>query len=177
MDASAVTAARGANAPRVRTRDVVLVASLFGGLHLLMPLVGSLAGLRARALVERWDHWIAFVLLIAIGSKTTWSAWRSRRGAIGAFGPDVLDPLALAAVAVATSIDALAVGITLPLLDVSILGAAATIGAVTALTSIGGLFAGRQFGVRIGRWSSAFGGLVLIALGMKMLIEHLAMGR
>jgi len=123
---------------------------------------------------RRWDHWIAFALLIAIGSKTTWSARRSSRGA---FGPEDLDPLALVAVAFATSMDALAVGITLPLLDVSILGAAVTIGAVTAPASIGGLFAGRQFGVRIGRWSSAIGGLVLIALGMKILVEHLAIGR
>lgn len=175
MDATAVSAARGMAARVIRPRYVVLVASLFGGFQAFMPLVGWIVGKRIGPLVEAWDHWIAFVLLGAIGVKMLWEA----RAPLGPVEPNARAESNLFAVkpmcvlAVATSIDALAAGITLPMLDAPFLLSLLTIGVTTALLSAIGLIAGRRFGSVLGRRLDAAGGLVLIALGVKILLEHL----
>jgi putative Mn2+ efflux pump MntP len=170
MDATAVAAARGACVEHITARDTAFMALLFGGMHVVMPLAGAIAGLEARDVIERWDHWIAFGLLVVIGARMAWSAWRSVPD------PEHLGAMALVAVAFATSIDALTVGITLPLLDMPILIAAPVIGGVTGVACIAGLFAGRRFGARIGARAGVLGGLALIAIGTKILVEHLAAG-
>src|SRR5678816_893705 len=131
MDATAVSAARGMAVPKIRPRHVALVALFFGGFQALMPVVGWLVGSRVGPLVEEWDHWIAFVLLAAIGAKMLWEsrdpkAAATQRSEDELFGLRVMLPLA-----VATSIDALAVGITLPMLDAPFALSVATIGAVS----------------------------------------------
>lgn len=178
MDATAVSAAKGLAVPRVSPRHVALVALFFGGSQALMPLVGWGAGARLGPLVDAYAHWIAFGLLAAIGGKMLWEA----RGA-GASEPsvgseargDAADPFAvgpLSLLAVATSIDALAVGVSLPMLKAPLALTLVTIGLTTALTSALGLYAGRRFGALLGRRLDAAGGLVLIGLGVKLVLEH-----
>ena len=176
MDATAVSAARGMATPRILLRHVMLVALFFGGFQALMPLLGWIVGSRVGPFVQAWDHWIAFVLLGAIGGKMLWEA----RGTKDAneeekastdkepFGMKVMFVLA-----VATSIDALAAGITLPMLDAPLVLSIATIGVTTAVLSALGLFAGHRFGAILGKRLDFAGGLVLIGLGTKILIEHL----
>lgn len=175
MDATAVSATRGMAARRIRPRHVLRVAVFFGGAQALMPVVGWALGSRLGPHVEAWDHWIAFVLLAAIGGKMLWEA----KGAGEA--PESHDQAEREAfalklmfvLAVATSIDALAVGVTLPILHAPFLLSIATIGVTTAVLSAIGLFAGRRFGALLGRRLDIVGGVVLIGLGTKILIEHL----
>lgn len=172
MDATAVSAARGLAVPEIRTRHVVLVAGFFGGFQALMPIIGWVLGARLGPLVQTWDHWIAFVLLAFIGGKMLWEA----RSAGKDDGEAVLDHFALRSMfvlAIATSIDALAVGITLPMLNAPFVLSVVTIGVVSALLSAAGLFAGRRFGAMLGKRLDVAGGLVLIGLGLKILTEHL----
>jgi len=171
MDATAVSAARGLAVPAIRARHVLLVAVFFGGFQALMPVVGWLLGARIGPLVEAWDHWIAFVLLTLIGGKMIWEAWAEDDQQAS-----TVDRFALRSMfvlAIATSIDALAVGITLPMLDAPFIPSIVTIGVVTALSSIAGLYAGRRFGAVLGKRLDLVGGLVLICLGVKILVEHL----
>jgi putative Mn2+ efflux pump MntP len=172
MDAMAVAAARGLAAPRVRLRHVLLVAGFFGGFQALMPLLGWFAGSRLGPFVQAWDHWIAFVLLGAIGGKMIWEA-RGERDALKSSEQDLFGIKVLFVLAVATSIDALAAGLTLPMLNAPLLLSLVTIGITAAVLSALGLFAGRRFGAVLGRRLDVAGGVVLIGLGVKILVEHL----
>lgn len=176
MDATAVAAGRGLSVPRVLPKHVVLVMILFGGFQAFMPFLGWLIGARVGAAVHAWDHWIAFVLLGAIGGKMLWEAIggeaEKERGENDPFALRVLLILALA-----TSVDALAVGVTLPLLDAPFLLTLVTIGVTTAVLSALGLFAGRHLGAMLGKRLDIFGGILLIGLGTKVLVEHLTAGR
>jgi putative Mn2+ efflux pump MntP len=172
MDATAVSATRGLATPRVLPRHALLVATFFGGFQALMPLIGWVVGSRVGPLVQAWDHWVAFVLLSAIGGKMLWesrSAGAEAPGERDLFGFKVMLFLA-----VATSIDALAVGITLPLLHAPLVLSLVTIGLTTAVLSVVGLFAGRHFGARLGPRLDFAGGLVLIGLGVKILVDHIS---
>jgi manganese efflux pump family protein len=176
MDATAAAAARGLAAPKIFGRNVWRVALLFGGFQALMPLLGWLVGARVGPWVEAWDHWIAFFVLSVLGAKMLWEARQgpepdplSEKG--DAFGWGVLVMLAIA-----TSIDAFAVGITLPMLNAPLLLSLATIGFTTALLSALGVFAGRRFGAMLGKRLDILGGIVLIGFGTKILFEHLAQG-
>ena len=178
MDATAVAAARGLATPVITARHVALVAGFFGGFQALMPLIGWYLGAQVGPGVQAWDHWIAFVLLAAIGGKMLWEA----RGGDAHDADDGPDPAAgdlfgfkiMLLLAIATSIDALAAGFTLTMLDVPIAVSLATIGLTTAVLSALGLFAGRRFGAHLGARLDALGGVVLIALGGKILYEHLS---
>lgn len=176
MDATAVSAARGMAVSVVRPRYVVTVAAFFGAFQAFMPLVGWFLGARIGPSVQAWDHWIAFFLLAGIGGKMLWEARGTGDAAPQAsrtddelFGLRVMSMLALA-----TSIDALAAGITLPMFDAPLPVSLVTIGATTAVLSAAGLFAGRKFGAVLGKRLDIFGGLVLVALGTKILLEHLS---
>lgn len=171
MDATAAAAVRGAGLRRITARHVVLVALFFGGFQALMPLIGWTVGAQLGPWVEAWDHWIAFLLLGAIGGKMVWDA-RKDDDDDDAPADDTMALRTLALLAVATSIDALAVGVTLPLLDAPLLTSIATIGVTTALTSVVGLFVGHRFGAHLGNKLDVAGGLVLIGLGTKILLEH-----
>jgi putative Mn2+ efflux pump MntP len=173
MDAMAVSAARGLATPRIQPRHVFLVALFFGGFQALMPLIGWLLGSRIGPLVRAWDHWIAFVLLSAIGGKMLWEA-RGNKDDQPRDDQDLFGLRVMFVLAVATSIDALAVGVALPMLNAPLLLSLVTIGMTTAALSALGLFAGRRFGAALGPRLDVLGGLVLIGLGTKILIEHLA---
>jgi manganese efflux pump family protein len=171
MDATAVAAARGIAARRIRPQHVLLVALLFGSFQALMPLLGYLLGRQLGPLIESFDHWLAFALLAAIGAKMLFEA-RSASGD-GAPGRHVFQFEVLLVLALATSIDALAAGITLPMLGAPLVLSLVTIGVTTALLSGLGLLVGRRFGAALGKRLDMVGGLVLIGLGTKILIQHL----
>lgn len=169
MDAMAVAAARGVATTRIRVRDVLLPALLFGLAQALMPALGWSVGVSIGKWVAAFDHWFAFVVLGALGAKMLNDSLSER--------PDERSPgglMTLLALALATSIDAFAVGMTLPLLDAPFALSIVTIGLVTALLSACGVVLGRRFGSLLGRRLDAFGGVVLILLGCKILIEHLS---
>ena len=174
MDAAAVSAVRGLATPRILPRHAALVAIFFGGFQALMPLLGWFIGRRAGPLVQAWDHWVAFVLLAAIGGKMLWESRSSDAAVLD--GRDLYGFRVMLLLAIATSIDALAVGVTLPLLHAPLVLSVVTIGVTTAALSVLGLFAGRQFGARLGPRLDFVGGLVLIGLGTKILVDHLQRG-
>lgn len=171
VDATAVSAARGVAVQKINLGQIFLVASLFGGFQALMPLLGYLLGEHLGESVQAWDHWIAFGLLAAIGSKMLWEAWRPSEKERSSAAPLAFSVLLV--LALATSIDAFAAGVALPLLDAPLALSLATIGISTAVLSALGLLAGRCFGAVLGQRMEAFGGVVLIALGVKILSEHL----
>ncbi|HVP62993.1 MAG TPA: manganese efflux pump MntP family protein [Myxococcaceae bacterium] len=176
MDAAAVSAARGMAVPAVRPRHALLVALFFGGFQALMPVVGWVIGARIGPLVEAWDHWIAFVLLGAIGAKMLWEARGSKEKAPPRSEAELFGLRIMLALAVATSIDALAVGITLPMLEAPFALSVTTIGVTTAVLCVAGLVLGRRAGAMLGKRLDVAGGLILIGLGVKILVEHLGAG-
>src|SRR5678816_1975814 len=151
MDATAVSAARGMAVPKIRPRHVALVALFFGGFQALMPVVGWLVGSRIGPLVEAWDHWIAFVLLAAVGAKMLWESRDPKMAAANRSEDDLFGLRVMLVLAVATSIDALAVGITLPMLDAPFALSVVTIGVTTAVMCVAGLLLGRRAGAMLGR--------------------------
>ena len=170
LDAFAVSVSSGISVPGFGPRQAVKMGLWFGTFQFLMPLLGWLLGSRFQGLITSVDHWIAFVLLCAIGGNMV----RESRtcGACGemdaSFAPKVMLPLA-----VATSIDALAVGVTFAFLRVDILPAVCFIGAVTFVFSFAGVKMGSVFGARYQSKAELFGGGVLIGMGIKILLEHL----
>jgi putative Mn2+ efflux pump MntP len=172
LDAAAVSAARGFRTARILPRHVLLVALYFGGFQALMPVLGWALGRELGPLVQTFDHWIAFVLLVAIGAKMLWeargSATNEGRHASDPFGAKVMLVLAFG-----TSVDAFAVGVMLPMMDAPFWLSIATIGVTTATLCVLGLFAGRKFGALLSRRLDFLGGIVLIVLGTKILVEHL----
>lgn len=184
MDAVAVAAARGMAAPVFRIRTAVVIGLFFGGFQALMPVLGWQLGALVGPIVAQWDHWIAFALLGGLGGKMLLEAARERDGegvedvpaapAPGAVPPPDLGLGLLLGLSIATSIDAFAVGITLPMLKAPLLLSVLTIGITTAVLSAGGFAAGRRLGASLGRRVDAAGGVALILLGTKILVEHLA---
>ena len=173
MDATAVAASRGIAARAVRPRDALLVGGLFGGAQALMPLAGWTIGAGFGPWVEAWDHWIAFTLLALIGGKMLYEARGDPNDVDEAERASPFALRTLLVLAVATSIDAFAAGISLPLLGLPPLASIATIGLVTAGLSSFGVYAGRRFGTLLGPRLEIFGGWILIGLGLKILLEHL----
>lgn len=169
MDATAISAAKGIAVPTVRARHALIVAGFFGGFQALMPLLGWLLGTGIGRWITQWAHPIAFVLLAGVGAKMLWEARHPRDDDPDSrvhFGMRVMFVLGIA-----TSIDAFAAGISLSLVHAPLLVSIVTIGIVTAVLSAAGLYAGRRFGAALGRRLDVLGGLVLIALGVKILLE------
>jgi putative Mn2+ efflux pump MntP len=172
MDAVAAAVSRAIAAERAGWREALLTGTWFGAFQAGMPVIGWLVGERFGPLVAAWDHWIAFGLLAAIGSKMIWDGWRDEGEA-----PRALDPFGartLATLALATSIDALAVGLTLPLLGAPLVVSVTIIGVTTAILSALGVLLGRRLGAAFGRRLDVVGGVILIGVGTKILVAHLA---
>ena len=169
MDAFAVSICKGLSLRTLRARDAVLVGLWFGSFQALMPLVGYAMGSAFSGLIVSIDHWIAFVLLGVIGGNMIREGL-SREEKRCDPSLRVHDMLLLA---LATSIDALAVGVTFAFLQVKILPAVSFIGATTFLLSALGVKLGNLFGARHKSKAELFGGVVLIAMGLKILLEHL----
>ena len=150
----------------------VLRASLaFGIFQGLMPVLGWVAGQTGVELIEGYDHWVAFILLALVGSRMVWESLHSRDGR--SKNTDITKGFLLLTLSVATSIDALAVGLTFAFMKISIAVASSTIGVVAFVATVIGFLLGRKAGHLIGRRAEAIGGMVLIGIGIKILIEHI----
>ncbi|MDR2514536.1 MAG: manganese efflux pump MntP family protein [Christensenellaceae bacterium] len=169
MDAFAVSIATGICLPKPLPRHALKTGLFFGGFQFLMPLIGYLFGSTVSHYITAVDHWIAFALLLLIGGKMLYDAIKNEP-------EDSVDPtqtLRLLILAVATSIDALAVGVSLALVDADIWQASACIGLVTFALCAVGVMLGKRLGQVFQRRAMLAGGLVLCFLGCKILIEHL----
>ncbi|HAA89225.1 MAG: Putative manganese efflux pump MntP [Thermoanaerobacterales bacterium 50_218] len=169
MDAFAVSVTSGITMLRPGLRSAFPIAFSFGFFQGFMPVVGWLAATSLARHVESFDHWVAFGLLSFIGFKMIYHSGRGDTESC--FDP--LDFWVLLMLAVATSIDALAVGISFAFLQVSIIVPVLVIGAVTFLMSLLGVFLGKRWGYLFGNKVEVLGGLILIGIGLKILLEHL----
>lgn len=170
MDAFAVSVCKGLSVKKAGVKHVLTVGVYFGGFQALMPLLGFLLGYKFESFITNIDHWIAFVLLAIIGGNMI-------REALGKDEDDKENDdfsfKAMLPLAVATSIDALAVGISFAFLGVDIVTAALLIGATTFVLSGAGIFVGNIFGSKYKSKAELAGGIVLILIGTKILLEHL----
>ena len=170
MDAFAASLGKGASLHRPSYREALRIGACFGLFELASPLLGWMLGLAFAGWIEAYDHWIAFTLLLFVGGRMSWLALRGEQAGIAK--PTRHTTLALAATALATSIDATAVGMTLGYMDVDVPTTILLIGFVTFARTVGGVLAGRVAGPALGRWAEFLGGLGLVAIGAKVLLEH-----
>ena len=169
MDAFAVAVCKGLAMPEMSLKNAGIVGLYFGGFQGLMPFLGYLLGSKFSGTIESYDHWIAFVLLALIGGNMIKEAFENGEEA----ADPSLDIKTMTLMAVATSIDALAVGVTFAFLQVRILPAVLFIGSITFLLSAAGVKIGNVFGCRYQKKAEFAGGLILILMGLKILLEHL----
>lgn len=169
MDAFAVSVCKGLSLGRIKVRHMITVGAWFGVFQMLMPLVGYLLGSTLSQLVSEVDHWIACGLLAIIGGNMIREALDKNED--DELPDPSLSPVKMLLPAVATSIDALAVGVTFAFLDVPVLLAVAVIGAVTFTVSAAGVKLGSVWGAKYKNKAELAGGLVLILLGIKILAE------
>lgn len=168
MDAFAVSVAEGMIVHRVEPRHTFRVAGYFGIFQALMPILGFWLGIGLSEFVDAWDHWVAFALLVLIGGKMlldTLTKFETHEPRAETSHRRML------ALALATSIDALAVGVTLGLHDGDVLGPAIIIGAVTGIICAVGIHLGDRTGAIVGRWGELLGGTALCLIGAKILAE------
>ncbi len=172
MDAFAVSVCKGLSVSKIKPFHPLCAGLWFGGFQALMPFIGYLLGIRFQELITNIDHWIAFILLALIGANMIREALSKEEdeeeSCDSSFGAKSMFVLAIA-----TSIDALAVGITFAFLNVSIGPAVGFIGIVTFFLSAVGILVGHFFGSRYKSKAELFGGIVLILIGLKILLEHL----
>lgn len=168
MDAFAVSICKGLSMPKMKWRNAVLAGIYFGGFQALMPTVGYVLGSQFKNIIVNIDHWIAFLLLAIIGINMI----REARGEEESLD-DSFDVKTMLLLAVATSIDALAVGVTFAFLHVNILSAVAFIGCTTFLFSAAGIKIGNVFGCRFRSKAEIAGGVILILIGLKIFLEHM----
>ena len=173
MDAFAVSVCKGLCMKRLNLRQATVIALFFGGFQALMPLVGWALGTQFEQFITPVDHWIAFVLLALIGGKMLWDAFHEDDQELSCPADGKLDLRELVMLAVATSIDALAVGVTFAFLQVNIVPAITIIGCTTFVISIAGVYVGNVFGSRYKSRAELTGGIILILIGLKILLEHL----
>ena len=170
MDAFAVSIVSGTAYRQLKIKHAFRLAFFFGGFQAFMPLIGSLAGLSVKEYIADYDHWMVFGLLSAVGGKMIYESFKIK-SAEKIFNPSNI--FVLLVLSVATSIDALAIGVTLSIITSSIVAAVTIIGLVTFVLSYIGVFIGKKFGHFFENKIEAVGGLVLVGLGAKILIEHL----
>ncbi|MBP3331625.1 MAG: manganese efflux pump [Tidjanibacter sp.] len=168
MDAFAVSICKGVSLRPLRPVHMLKSGLWFGGFQALMPIIGYMLGVQFESAITAIDHWIAFVLLAIIGGNMIRAA-RSGSEHVD----DSMDVKTMFLLAVATSIDALAIGITFAVLNVNLLSAAVMIGAVTFVLSAIGIKAGSRFGMKYKSSAEMLGGCILIFIGVKVLVEHL----
>lgn len=169
MDAFAVSVCKGLAMKKITVRKALIVGLWFGGFQALMPVLGYFLGAQFKEKITAVDHWIAFVLLGFIGINMIRESMEKEEVCPSAG----VDPKTMFPLAVATSIDALAVGVTFAFLDVNIAAAAGFIGVTTFIFSAAGVKVGNVFGSRYKSKAELAGGIILVLLGIKILLEHL----
>lgn len=189
MDAFAVALAKGMSLKKNLLKSALKIALFFGGFQALMPFVGWFAGRYFKDYIESFDHWIAFVLLGSIGGKMIYESFKRENEECSLGEGDIakevsveeesieakeLSNKSLTILAIATSIDALAVGVGFAFLNVSIAPAISIIGITTFILCVGAVFIGRKLGCILQKYAELVGGIILILMGIKILIEHIS---
>lgn len=169
MDAFAVSICKGLSMKKMNWKNAIIIALYFGLFQALMPVLGYFLGSTFEHIVTQIDHWIAFILLGLIGGNMIKESFNSEEDKKN----DSVDFKTMVVLAIATSIDALAVGITFAFLQVNILVAVALIGSITFAISLVGVKVGNKFGDKFQNKAEFAGGVILIILGLKILLEHL----
>ena len=167
-DAFAVSVCKGLSAPKIKIRNMLTAGLYFGGFQALMPLIGFWLGSSFEEFITSIDHWIAFGLLGLIGINMIKESFEKAEEVDASFSVGAMLPLA-----VATSIDALAVGITFAFLKVNIVYAVSFIGTITFILSGVGIWLGHKFGAKYKSKAELAGGIILVLMGIKILLEHL----
>lgn len=169
MDAFAVSICKGLAMKKVNFKKMLIIALYFGIFQALMPVIGYLLGASFEAIVTSIDHWIAFILLLFIGINMLREAFSKEEEKV----TDDTGIKTMIVLAIATSIDALAVGISFAFLNVNIVIASSLIGGITFIVSMIGVVLGNKFGDKYRKNAEIFGGVILIIIGIKILLEHL----
>ena len=174
MDAFAVSVCKGLNMSKINYKNAGIIALFFGAFQGFMPLIGYFLGTRFQRYIQSIDHWIAFGLLVFIGGQMIFEVFKGGEEALDEDG-DKLQLKQLVILAIATSIDALAVGITFALLDggVGIITSVLMIGIVTFIISFAGVIIGNRFGNKYESKAQLAGGIILVLIGLKILLEHM----
>ena len=170
MDAFAVSIAAGTSGRLAGKRATFRLSFHFGLFQAMMPLIGWYVGVHIAHLIESFDHWVAFALLLIVGGRMIIASFKSEAET---FDKDPSRGFSLVLLSVATSIDALAVGLSLAMINISIWYPCAMIGIITAGLSVIGIRAGRYFGEKLGSRMELIGGVILILIGLKILMSHL----
>lgn len=171
-DAFAAALGKGTRLDRPGWDEALRTGAIFGSIEAITPVIGWALGRAASRYIAAFDHWIAFGLLLVIGGKMIWDAVRRHEDDEK---PQSHSFMVLAVTAIGTSIDALAVGVTLALIGASIVINALAIGAATFLMTTIGVMMGRMLGEKFGRYAEAAGGVILIVIGTKILLDHTAL--
>ncbi len=168
MDSVAVSIAMGSKHKKLLLPKILFIAVIFGVFQGIMPLAGYLIGISFAQYVQAYDHWIAFVLLVGLGAKMLYEAYKNE------FDEEVTDlsNKTLIALAIATSIDAMAVGVTFVFIQTDIFIASGIIALVTFVLCLGAVYIGKKLGSFLESKAEMLGGIILIGLGFKILLEH-----
>jgi len=169
MDAFAVSICKGLSMKKMSYKNAVVAGCFFGGFQALMPIIGYILGVQFKQYITKFDHWVAFALLTIIGIKMIWEAHKPTCP----ITDDSFGFKNMTAMAVATSIDALAVGVTFAFFQVKIVTAASIIGIITFIFSFTGVKIGHFVGAKFESKAEYAGGFMLIAIGIKILADHL----
>ncbi|MGI6546395.1 MAG: manganese efflux pump MntP family protein [Fastidiosipilaceae bacterium] len=176
MDASAVSLCNGMQIEKLQVRHMLRFGSVFGFFQGMMTLIGFLIGTGFRDMIQSIDHWLAFAILGVIGGKMIYEFTRGGSCATGANNNGLNSHKTMLILALATSIDALAVGISFSVIHVNLWLAVWIIAAVTFLCSFFSVWIGRKAGSMLGKWAELAGGILLIGIGARILVEHLMRG-
>ena len=168
MDAMAVAICKGLSVQKLKPHHALITGLYFGGFQAAMPLLGYFLGRQFQSYIESVDHWIAFVLLGLIGANMIKESFGEAEECNCSFCPKAMLPMAIA-----TSIDALAVGVTFAFLQVKIAPAVSLIGIITFTLSAAGVYVGHLFGAKFKSKAELAGGIVLVLMGLRILLEHL----
>ena len=166
MDAFAVSVCKGLSLGKIKPKHICIAGAWFGGFQALMPLIGYFLGSFFAEMIEKYDHWVAFVLLAIIGGNMIKESFDKDEKVDSS-----MDVKSMLLLAIATSIDALAVGVTFAFLQVQIVPAVSFIGVITFIFSAVGVKIGSLFGTKYKSKAELFGGIVLVLIGIKILLE------
>ncbi len=170
-DCFAVSLSSGISLKSISRFQILRIATAFGLFQALMPVLGWLAGQTIVDLIADYDHWIAFILLAIIGGKMIWESFRSEAERNNK--TDITSWFMLLTLSIATSIDALAVGLSFAFLEVNIVTAVIIIGLVSFLVTIIGLLLSKKVGKLFGKRAEIIGGIILIGIGLRILLSHI----
>ncbi|PKH23769.1 hypothetical protein CIG19_10115 [Enterobacterales bacterium CwR94] len=172
MDAFAAAIGKGAALHRPSIKEALRTGIIFGCIEAITPLIGWAIGLAASQYIVQWDHWVAFTLLFILGARMIMEGVK-KEAQEPEEAPRRHGFWLLVMTAIATSLDAMAVGVGLAFLQVNIVTTALTIGAATTIMAASGILLGRFLGAAVGKWAEILGGVVLIGIGCSILVEHL----